>query len=279
MPNSSTCAIIAGGGSFPLHVAGEARRQGLKVVGIGLSGWVDPTLTSHVDAYEEVMVGQLGRLVERLKAHQITQAIMAGKVTKDVLFDPRARFDAEALSILRRVKDVSVNGLLGAIAEQLANNGIQLLDSSTFLKSSLCPAGTLTRRQPTPEEQEDIRLGVRAARQLAELDIGQTVVVKQRVIVAAEALEGTDAAITRAGHLAGCGLVVVKVASPKQDMRFDLPIMGPQTIAVAAAAGVACLAVEAGKTILLDKDTVIANANHARLSLVGITAEGGSVSV
>ncbi|TXT33179.1 MAG: hypothetical protein FD138_1947, partial [Planctomycetota bacterium] len=186
----STCAIIAGGGSFPIHVASEAKRQGLKVVGIGLSGWVDPALASHVDAYEEVMVGQLGRLVERLKAHQTTQAIMAGKVTKEVLFDPRARFDAEALSILSRVKDVSVNGLLGAIAERLAQDGIQLLDSSTFLKSSLCPSGILTRRQPTPEEQEDIRLGVRAARQLAELDIGQTVVVKQRVIVAAEALEG-----------------------------------------------------------------------------------------
>ncbi len=272
MPNSSTCTIIAGGGSFPLHVADEARRQGLKVVGIGLSGWVDPTLAGHVDAYEEVMVGQLGRLVERLKAHRTTQAIMAGKVTKEVLFDPRARFDADALSILSRVKDVSVNGLLGAIAERLAKDGIQLLDSSTFLKSSLCPAGTLTRRQPTPEEQEDIRFGMRAARQLAELDIGQTVVVKQRVIVAAEALEGTDAAITRAGHLAGPGLVVVKVASPKQDMRFDLPILGPQTIAVAAAAGAVCVAVESHKTILLDKAAVITNADEAGLSLVGVSA-------
>ena len=245
------------------------------MVGIGLSGWVDPALAGHVDVYEEVMVGQLGLLVERLKAHRTTQAIMAGKVTKEVLFDPRARFDAEALSILSRVKDVSVNGLLGAIGERLADHGIQLLDSSTFLKSSLCPEGTLTSRQPTPEEREDIRLGARAARQLAELDIGQTVVVKQRVVVAAEALEGTDAAITRAGRLAGSGLVVVKVASPTQDMRFDLPIVGVQTIAVAAAAGVVCLAVDAGKTILLDKDAVIANADLARLSLVGITASGG----
>lgn len=278
----STCAIIAGGGSFPLHVASEARRQGLKVVGIGLSGWVDPTLAGHVDAYEEVAVGQLGRLVERLKAHRTTQAIMAGKVTKEVLFDPRVRFDADALGILSRVKDVSVNGLLGAIAERLAKDGIQLLDSSTFLKANLCPAGILTRRQPTAEEQEDIRLGMRAARQLAELDIGQTVVVKQRVIVAAEALEGTDAAITRAGQLvprasrlpsvAG-GLVIVKVASPKQDMRFDLPILGPQTIAVAAAAGAVCVAVESHKTILLDKAAVIARADEAGLSLVGVSAE------
>lgn len=295
---SATCAIIAGAGSFPIHVATEAKRQGLTVFGIGLSGWVDPSLSGYVDGYEEVGVGQLGRLVERLKAHQATRAIMAGKVTKEVLFDSRVRFDADALGILSRAKDFSVNGLLGAIGELLAKQGIQLIDSSTFLKANLCPVGPLTTRGPSPVEQEDIRVGAQAAVQLATLDVGQTVVVKSRVVVAVEALEGTDATIARAGQIvprasgllerplterprnaervgdrpsvAGNGLVVVKVASPSQDMRFDLPILGPGTIAAALAAGVTCIAVEAHKTIVLDKDAVVANANDANLSLVGI---------
>ena len=267
---SHSCAIIAGSGAFPLHVAGEAKRQGLTVVGIGLQGWVDPTLAQHVDAYEEIAVGQLGHLIERLKAHHTTHAVMAGKVTKDVLFDARARFDAAALGILGQVTDFSVNSLLGAIAGRLAEDGITLLDSSTFLKEHLCPAGVLTTRRPTPSDAQEIQLGARVARQLAEWDIGQTVVVKQRVIVAVEALEGTDAAITRAAQLAGRDLVIVKMASPQQDMRFDLPVLGRESVAVAAAAGAACVAVEAGKTLLLDKDALIARANEANLCLVGL---------
>ena len=270
--SDDVCAIIAGAGAFPRHVAQEAKRQGLKVVAIGIQHWVDPSLAHHVDAYEEVAIGQLGHLIERLQAHQARQAIMAGKVTKEVLFDSRLQFDAETLGLLSQVNDFSVNGLLGAIAARLAQRGVTLLDSSTFLKSHLCPVGVLTQRQPSAEEYEDLRLGVRVARQIAELDIGQTVVVKRRVIVAVEALEGTDAAIERAGVLAGGGLVVVKMASPTQDMRFDLPILGPQTLAVMTRAGAVCLAVEAQKTLLLEKDQLLTRANEARLSLLGIEA-------
>ena len=265
-----SCAIIAGGGSFPFHVAAEARRQGLQVVAIGLQGWADPALASQADAYEEVAVGQLGRLIERLASHRVSQAIMAGKVTKEVLFDPRISFDAEALSILSGAKGFSVNALLGAIGERLAKQGIRLMDSSTFLRANLCPAGTVSQRAPTSEEQADIWVGMKAARCVAELDIGQAVVVKRQVIVAVEALEGTDAAIQRAFQLAGGELTVVKMASPAQDMRFDLPILGLTTMAVAAACGVGCVAVEAGKTLLLDKETLLERANDQRLSLVGI---------
>lgn len=267
---TARCAIIAGSGSFPFHVAREARRQGLMVVGIGLQGWVDPSLEGQVDVYEEVTIGQLGRLIDRLKTHQARQAVLAGKVTKDILFDSRVRFDAEALGILARARGFSVNALLGAMGERLAQEGITLLDSSTFLKDSLCPVGPLTQRSPTPQEWEDIRLGTEAARQMAALDIGQTVVVKHRVVVAVEALEGTDATLTRAGQVAGSELVVVKMASPTQDMRFDLPILGPQTIAVATAAGVRCLAVEAHRTLLLDKGALLAQADEAGLCLIGI---------
>jgi len=267
---SEPCAIIAGAGSFPVHVAREAARQGLDVVAIGLQGWADPGLAASVRSYEEVAVGELGRLIDRLKVHHTRQAIMAGKVSKALLFDPRVQFDAEALAILGQVRDFSVTGLLGAIAARLSKDGITLLDSSTFLKPLLCPVGPVTRQVPTGEQEEDIRIGIRAARQLAAMDIGQTVVVKRKVIVAVEALEGTDAAIQRAGGLAGPGCVVVKMASPDQDMRFDLPVLGLQTIATAAAAGVACLAVEAGKALLLDKDALIAKANEAGLCLIGV---------
>jgi len=267
---NNSCAIIAGAGGFPLHVAQEARRQGLRVVAIGLQGWADPGLTKHVDAYAEVAVGQLGRLIEQLKAHQVHRAVMAGKVTKEVLLDSRIGFDAEALGVLNQVTDYSVSNLLGAIAQRLAKDGIELLDSSTFLKPNLCPVGVLTQRQPTSAEQEGIRIGTSAARQLASLDVGQTVVVKGRVVVAVEALEGTDATIQRAGQLAGRDCVVVKMASPTQDMRFDLPVLGPQTIVTASAAGASCVAVEAHKTLLLDKDQLFAHANAAQLALVGV---------
>lgn len=267
---ANSCAIIAGAGSFPRHVAREAKRQGLHVVAIGLRDWADSALAQDVDVYEEVAVGQLGQLVDRLKAHQVHHAIMAGKVTKEVLFDPRVRFDAEALALLGQVKAFSVNAVLGAMATRLAKEGIELLDSSAFLQSDLCPVGVLTQQQPSQPEHGDIALGVQAARALAEMDIGQTVAVKERVIVAVEALEGTDATIKRAAALAGPGCVIVKMASPTQDMRFDLPVLGSQTLAVAQASGVRCVAVEARKTLLLDKTALIKQADDAHISLVGI---------
>jgi len=269
-PMDSRIAIIAGAGRFPMHVAHEAKRQGLRVVVIGLQGWVDRSLATEADTYEEVAVGQLGRLTERLKAHDVRQAVMAGKVTKGVLLDHRTQFDAEALSVLSHVKEFSVPVLLRAIGEHLTKQGIVLLDSSTFLKANLCPVGVLTSRGPSRVEQEDIHVGLQAARALAALDIGQTVVVKERVVVAAEALEGTDAAIRRAHTLAGPGLVVVKVASANQDRRFDLPVVGLETAATLREAGVSCLAVEAGTTLLLDRDTLIASANADNICVVGV---------
>ena len=267
---SAIIAIIAGAGRFPFHVAEEAKRQGARVVAFGIDGWVDPALASSVDAYEPLAIGQLGRLIERLKFHKVQHAIMAGKVTKNVLFSDRLGFDVETLGILTKVRDMSVNGLLGAIGTRLAREQITLLDSSTFLKSNLCPVGPLTSRGPTPVEQDDVRVGIQVARQCAAWDIGQTVVVKRGVIVAVEALEGTDAAIRRAYTVAGEGLVVVKMASPSQDRRFDLPIIGPQTIGTLTESQVSCLAVEAGSTLLLDREALVAAANAARLCLMGV---------
>ena len=263
-------AIIAGAGRFPFYVAQEAKRQGAAVVAIGIQGWVDPALKQETAAYDELPVGQLGALIQRLKAHGVRQAIMAGKVTKEVLFDSRTTFDAEAAGVLQGLRDYSVPSVLGAIAARLEREGIALLDSSTFLKAHLCPVGVLTSRGPTPDETEDIRIGTEAARTLATLDIGQTVVVKQRVIVAVEALEGTDATIRRAHTLAGEGLTVVKTAAADQDRRFDLPVIGMETLTTMAQAHVACLAVESGSTLLLERDRLIAAANAAGMCLLGV---------
>ncbi len=266
----SRVALIAGAGRFPFEVAREAKRQGLQVVAIGIQGWADPSLQAEVDAYEELPIGQIGRLIERLKAHQTTQAVMAGKVTKQVLLGPKAGFDVEALALLARTKEMSVPALLGAVAQRLARDGITLLDSSTFLQANLCPAGVLTTRHPTAAESADIQLGIQAARAIAALDIGQSVVVKSGVVVAVEALEGTDEAIRRAHALARSGLVVVKTASATQDRRFDLPIIGLETLEVCRAHGVACLAVEARMTLLLDRARLLERANADGLCLIGV---------
>ncbi len=266
----SQVAIIAGAGRFPFYVAREAKRQGHRVVAIGLSGWADEALKHEADAYEEIAVGELGRLIASLKSHAVRQAVMAGKVTKEVLFRHATTFDAEALKVIGQTRDFSVPALLGLIAKRLEADGITLLDSSTFLRANLCPSGTLTSRGPTPSEQQDIEVGLQAARTLAALDVGQTVIIKHGVIVAVEALEGTDAAIRRAHALAGKELIVVKTASAAQDRRFDLPIIGGETMAVARDSGVSCLAVEAGSTLLLEREAVIASANSAGICLLGV---------
>ena len=156
---SGPIAIIAGAGQFPFHVAQEAKRHGARVVALGLQGWVDQGLRGLVDAYEEMELGQLQRILQWLKAQGVRQAIMAGKVTKEVLFDAGAHLDAQMQQLLSRVTDPSVTNLLGAVADRLAQEGIELLDSSTFLREALCPAGVLTTRTPTPSETRDIQLG------------------------------------------------------------------------------------------------------------------------
>jgi len=267
---SSLLAIIAGAGDFPWLVAQAAKRQGKTVVVFGVAGWVDAGQAGMADHFEELSVGAIGQLIERLAHYGAREAVMAGKVTKDVLLADRSAFDATASDILQSVQECSVKRVLGAIAERLAQAGVTVLDSSSFLRDAMCPPGPLTARGPTPDEQQDIAYGIKVARALATLDVGQTVIVKRGVIVAVEALEGTDAAIRRAHELAGAGLVVVKCASHGHDPRFDLPIVGPQTLAVARSSGVRCLAVEAWKTLLLNKEALLAEAAAADLCLLGI---------
>ena len=271
----SPVAIIAGAGRFPFHVAEEAKREGHRVVAAGLKGWVDPALAGCVDAYEEVVVGQLGHLITWLKSQGAERVVMAGKVTKGIFFDSGVSFDAEALAALSRAHGMSVQALLGAVADRLAEEGMTLLDSSAFLRSHLAAEGVLTKRAPRPNEQGDVQVGVEVAHRLATLDVGQTVVVKDRVVIAVEALEGTDAVIRRAHTLAGGGLVVVKTAAQNQDRRFDLPVVGLETIATLRTCGATCLAIEAGSALLLEREALVAQANAADLCLVGIPPDRG----
>ncbi len=265
-------AIIAGAGRFPFHVAQAARRQGRAVVAVGVKGWADPALAREVDAYEELGVGQVSQLLRFLRAQGVKEAIMAGQVTKRALLDSAAPFDAETRRLFLAAKDRSVTGLLGAVAARLDEDGIALLDSSTLLRDFLAPAGVLTSRRPTADEDADLQLGARVARQLAALDVGQTVVVKRGVVIAVEAFEGTDATIQRAGELAFGELVVVKVAGPRQDRRFDLPVIGLPTLDVLSVAGASCLGIEAGSALLLEREALLQRANAKRLCLVGLPA-------
>ncbi len=263
-------AVIAGSGRFPFLVAEEAKRRGHTVYVFGIKRWADPSLAEIADTYEELEVGALDTLLDRLREKSIREAIMAGKVTKQALVDSSTSFDARTQGLLGRLKNASVKAILGQIGRVFAKEGVKLLDSSSFLKHLLCPKGVLTAEHPSETQQADIRFGMQVARTVASLDIGQTVVVKKRVVIAVEALEGTDAAIRRAHELAGDGLVVVKLASPSQDMRFDIPVLGREGLAVFKEAGVACVAVQANKTLLLDRDALVAEANEVRMCLVGV---------
>ena len=264
--------IIAGSGRFPHHVASAARAQGHWVCAIGINGHADAGLASLVDAIEWVDFGHISQLLQICRRHALTQAVMAGQVTKASLFNPRVAFDPEALALLSKAQGMTVDSLLGAVADRLKEEGVELLDSAAFLRDWLPAAGCLTRRQPSKDQWEDIYWGRQVAQTLASLDVGLTVVVRQRVVLAVEALEGTDAAIRRGASLAPPGAVVVKMARPAQDMRFDLPVIGPQTLQTLVDARIACLAVEAGKTLVLSCPELVAQAEAAGVILAAVEA-------
>ncbi len=262
--------IIAGTGAFPLHVAQAARARGHWLCAIALNQHADPAIAQHVDAIEWVDFGQLSQLLKICQRQALTQAVMAGQVTKGVLLNPRIAFDPESLQLLAKARDMSVNSLLGAVGERLKQAGVELLDSAAFLSDWLPAPGPLTRRRPSEEQWEEIRWGQQVAQTLAALDVGLTVVVQHQVVLAVEAMEGTNAAIRRGATLGRPGVVVVKMARPAQDMRFDLPVIGPQTIHTLIDVRASCLAVEARTTLLLSRPELIAQADAAGLILVAV---------
>ena len=271
--------LIAGSGRFPILFAKEARRQGLCVAAVALAGVTDPALKDEVDSWNSFKLGQVSEPLRVLKEAGAKKAVMAGKVQHVSLFGGIIP-DLRAVRILAGLKDKRTDTLLGALASEFGKEGIELLSSATYLSHLIPAEGRLGRREPSKEERADIDLGWRAAKALAGFDIGQSVVVSEGAVVAVEGMEGTDALIERAGVLAGSQgrrprLSVVKVAKPRQDFRFDLPVLGLDTLPVLEKAGVTALALEAGKTLVFDKEEFIRRADEKGIALMALSKEGG----
>ena len=263
-----TLAIIAGNGVYPWLIADAARKAGVKkIVAAAFTDETDRVLEQYVDVLEWMRVGQLGRLLKFLREHDIRHAIMAGQIAPKNLFDLRP--DLKALILLGKLKQRNAASIFAAIANELAKIEVDLLPATTFLEDSIAKLGLVAGPKLSSREERDIELGWKIAKEIARFDIGQTVIVKNGTIVAVEALEGTNEAIGRAGTLAREGAVMVKVAKPDQDMRFDVPVIGVETIRVATEAALRVIAVEAGKTLFLQRDAVASLADAASISIVG----------
>jgi DUF1009 family protein len=261
--------LIAGDGQFPLLVLDAARDQGIDIVVAAIREEAWPELESHATSLHWVGLGELSRLIGIFKKEGVTRAVMAGRVKHSRIFSS-IRPDWKLLQVLLSLRHKNTDSLIGAVAKVLQQEGIVLEDSTSFLRPLLAGEGLLTRRGPNSEEQENLDYGRKIARDLSRWDIGQTVVVADRACVAVEAMEGTDAAIRRAAELArGKPLSVVKVAKPQQDMRFDVPVVGLSTIAVMKESGATALSVDAGKTLLFDREAMLLQAEEAGITILG----------
>jgi DUF1009 family protein len=265
--------LIAGNGRFPFLVLDAARAQGYDVTVIAAKEEafteLDAAAARHAAAIHWVSLGQLGKCIKLLKDAGVSRAVMAGQVKHTRIFAGGIVPDLTLLGVMKQLMSKNTDGLIGAVANVLRDHGIELIDSTSLLQPLLAGRGVLTRRSPTDDEQKDFTFGYRMADAIAGLDIGQTVAVKHQAVVAVEAMEGTDEVIARAGQLAGPGVVVVKVAKPKQDMRFDVPVVGVATIAAMRKAGATALSIDAGKALVIDGDAVFAAANEADIAVVG----------
>ncbi len=262
--------IIAGNGVYPRLLADAARKAGVKkIIAAAFTSETDPALEQHVDVLEWMRVGQLNRLLKFFRVQDIHHAIMAGQIAPKNLFDLRP--DWKALMLLGKLKQRNAESIFAAIADELAKLNVDLLPATTFLENSLAASGPISGPKLSRNEEEDVDLGWKIAKEIARLDVGQTVLVRTGTVVAVEALEGTNDAIRRGGELAGSGAVMVKVAKPSQDMRFDVPVIGLETIRIAAEARLRVIAVEAGKTLLLERDAIVDLANRSKISIVGRT--------
>jgi len=267
--------LIAGSGRFPLLFAEAAARAGTRVVAAAHEGEADPALAASVASLAWVKLGQLGRICENLKSAGCTEAVFCGGIRKVRLFDVRP--DWLGLKVLARLRSFGDDAALRAIADALEEEGIRIVSPLPFCKELLAPAGPLGKHKLSDEQRRDAQVGCDAAQALGRLDVGQTVVVKRGVVLAVEAVEGTDACIARGGSLArggGDGPVVVKLAKPGQDERFDLPAVGPGTIAALAQAGCSALLLEAHRTLVLDKALLVRAADEARIAVEGFEMVG-----
>ncbi|HEY3039548.1 MAG TPA: UDP-2,3-diacylglucosamine diphosphatase LpxI [Pyrinomonadaceae bacterium] len=273
--------LIAGNGRFPFMVVEGARQAGVSLSVAAIREETDPRIEQEVERLTWVGVGQLGKMIRFFKGEGVEKAIMAGQV-KHVQIFSGAVPDARMLKMLLKLPRRNTNSLIGAIAAELASEGIDLVDSTCFLQDQLPAAGTLTQRKPNAAERTDIEYGLEIAREMAQLDLGQTIVVRGKACVAIEAMEGTDATIRRAGELmrgkearkkiklTSGPLTVLKLSKPDQDMRFDVPVVGVPTIETMIEAGATCICLSAGKTLMFDRKEMIALADKNKITIVAV---------
>ena len=278
MAGNRKLGLIAGNGRFPCLVLEAARRQGYEVVVAAIKEETWPEIETHgAHAVHWLSLGELSKLIDTFHREGVTRAVMAGQVKHKQIFSS-IRPDWRLAKLLFSLNTRNTDALLGAVAKVLADEGIALENSTALLEKLLVKSGVLTKRAPSENEKKNIDYGREVARGLGQYDIGQTVVIAERACIAVEAMEGTDATIERAGHIMASleqgrsvlarQLTVVKVGKPKQDMRFDVPVVGTKTIQVMQAAGATCLALDAGRCLLLDGDAVIAEADRDGIAVV-----------
>jgi len=261
--------LIAGNGRFPIIFAENARRLGYVVSAVAHIGETAPELERHVERIHWIKIGQFNKLIKALKEDGVRQAVMLGGIKKTHVFTT-VRPDLRALAVASRLKQLKDDAILREVAAELESEGITIRESTFGLRGILVEEGALTKHAPSKKEWEDIRYGWEVAGEIGRLDIGQCVVIKDRAVVAVEAVEGTDKAIRRGGLLARDGAVVVKRSKPQQDLRFDLPAVGPVTIEAMESVKASVLAVEAGRSVILDRETTLRKAERAGIAIVGL---------
>lgn len=271
-----TIGLIAGGGQFPLLFAEAAKAQGRRVAAIAHVNETDAAIEQKAHSTCWVKLGQLGKIIQFLHREGASETVFAGTITKTRIFRDILP-DFKGLSLWNKINSRQDDAILRAVAAALEEEGIQVLPSTSYLEHLFFPLGLLSKKKPSKTQMEDIRFGWKVAREIGKLDIGQCVVVRDRTVLAVEAIEGTDAAIHRGGLLAGSGAVVVKLKKPGQDFRFDLPATGPRTIDTLAAVKGSVLAVEAGCSLLFDRAAMIEAANRKGMVLIGLSEDENGV--
>jgi DUF1009 family protein len=262
--------LIAGNGKFPFLFAQKAKSQGYRVAAAAIRGDTSFLLRFYVDRLAWFSAGELQRLFAFFKDEGIQDVIMAGQVNPQNLFNPHVAFDEEFQALFKAIQDRKADTIFSAVAQRLSARGMELVDSVFLLREYLAPRGTLTKKGPSLNELADIEFGKDIAMAMGSMDVGQTVVVKDKAIVAIEAMEGTDRTILRGGRIARGGAVVIKMCKPNQDLRFDVPVIGPRTISMMARSKAGCLGIEAEKTLLIDRQACVRLANKAGICIVAV---------
>ncbi len=267
-----TLGLLAGIGHLPVDVAQSAKKLGYKVVAIAVVADTDPELPENADVFYTINVGKVGKILQTLKQHGVKNVTMIGKVTKEVLYKNGVMIpDLTTIRVLASLPDRKDDTIMNAIVKLIEDKGMHVMDQTVLIQPLLPEPGVLTKRKPTEQEWEDMRFGFRMAKELGRLDIGQTVVVKNRAVMALEAIEGTDACILRGGFLGKGGVVVAKTAKPAQDNRFDMPSVGTTTLTSMIHAGATGIVIEAGRTLLVDRKRTLAMAEEKGITIVSMS--------